>query len=99
MIMIIHYLFLENRDSLIFEWFAELHHLNIGGHFKFQHSDHTSCDSLDCGTHLCTLRIDSEGRHDEVRPFTDKLPYQPCPLLLENTNKFFNIKWQLRSFT
>ena len=31
--MIIHYLFLENRDSLIFEWFAELHHLNIG-HFN-----------------------------------------------------------------
>ena len=29
------YLLLENRDSLIFKWFAELHHLNIGRTFHF----------------------------------------------------------------
>ena len=28
------YLFLENRDSLIFKWFAELHHLNIERTFQ-----------------------------------------------------------------
>ena len=28
------HLFLENRDSLIFEGFTELHHLNNGGHFS-----------------------------------------------------------------
>ena len=47
-----------------------------------------------CVPHLRPLGIDGEGRHDKVRPLPDQLPDQPRPLLSENTNRYFNIKWR-----
>ena len=39
-----------------------------------------------CWPHLSPLRVDGERRHDDVRPLPHQLPYEPCPLLADNSH-------------
>ena len=43
--------------------------------------------------HLGSLRVDGEGRHDEVGPLPDQLPYQPCPLLYTDNDHVWCSLW------